>query len=88
MLLMRLWYSRVFGLSNVYPYILSFGAHLPSFSLLPRNIKTKLCRITSLPVVLYGCGTWSLTLWEERRLRVFENRALRRMFGPKRDEDR
>jgi hypothetical protein len=39
-----------------------------------------------LPVVLYGCETWSLTLREEHRLRVFENRVLRRMFGPKRDE--
>jgi len=36
--------------------------------------------------VLYGCETWSLTLREERRLRVFENRVLRRIFGPKRDE--
>jgi len=39
-----------------------------------------------LPVVLYGCETWSLTLREERRLRVFENRVLRKVFGPKRDE--
>jgi hypothetical protein len=39
-----------------------------------------------LPVVLYGCETWSLTLREERRLRVFENRVLRRVFGYKRDE--
>jgi len=39
-----------------------------------------------LPVVLYGCETWSLTLREERRLRVFENRVSRRIFGPKRDE--
>jgi len=39
-----------------------------------------------LLVVLYGCETWSLTLREERRLRVFENRVLRRIFGPKRDE--
>jgi hypothetical protein len=38
-----------------------------------------------LPVVLYGCENWSLTLREERRLRVFENRVLRRIFGPKRD---
>jgi len=38
------------------------------------------------PVVLYGCETWSLTLREERRLRVFENRVLRRVFGFKRDE--
>jgi len=39
-----------------------------------------------LPVVLYGCETWSLTLREERKLRVFENRVLRRVFGPKKDE--
>jgi hypothetical protein len=39
-----------------------------------------------LPVVWYGCETWSLTLREEPRLRVFENRVLRRVFGPKRDE--
>ena len=43
-------------------------------------------RTIILPVVLYGCETWSLTLREERRLRVFENRVLRRIFGPKRDE--
>jgi len=44
------------------------------------------CATIVLPVVLYGCETWSLTLREERRLRVFENRVLRRIFGPKRDE--
>jgi hypothetical protein len=38
--------------------------------------------------ILYGCETWSVTLREERRLRVFENRVLRRIFGPKRDEDK
>ena len=43
-------------------------------------------RTIILPVVLFGCETWSLTLREERRLRVFENRVLRRVFGPKRDE--
>ena len=46
----------------------------------------KIHRTIILPVVLYGCETWSLTLREERRLRVFENRVLRRVFGPKRDE--
>jgi hypothetical protein len=46
----------------------------------------KTYRTIILPVVLYGCETWSLTLREERRLRVFENRVLRRVFGPKRDE--
>ena len=39
-----------------------------------------------MPVVLYGCETWSLTLTEARRLRMFENRVLRKIFGPKRDE--
>jgi hypothetical protein len=43
-------------------------------------------RTIILPVVLYGCESWSLTLREEQRLRVFENRVLRRIFGPKRDE--
>jgi hypothetical protein len=43
-------------------------------------------RTIILPVVLYGCEAWSLTLRKERRLRVFENRVLRRVFGPKRDE--
>jgi hypothetical protein len=46
----------------------------------------QLYRTIILPVVLYGCETWSLTLREERRLRVFENRVLRRIFWPKRDE--
>ena len=47
--------------------------NLLSFSLLPKNVKIKIYRIIILPVVLYGCETWSLTLREERRLRVFEN---------------
>jgi hypothetical protein len=46
----------------------------------------KMYRIIILSVVLYGCETWSPTLREESRLRVFENRVLRRIFGPKRDE--
>jgi hypothetical protein len=46
----------------------------------------KIYRTIIVPVVLYGCETWSLTLREERRLRVFENRVLRRVFWPKRDE--
>ena len=59
---------------------------LLSSSLLSKNLKIKICRTIILPVVLYGCETWSLTLRDERRLRVFENRVLRRIFGPKRDE--
>ena len=46
----------------------------------------KTCRNIVLSVVFYGCETWSLTLREERRLRVFENMVLRRIFGPKRDQ--
>ena len=51
-----------------------------------KNLKIKIYRTIILPVVLYGCETWSLTLREERRLRVFENRMLRRIFGPRREE--
>jgi len=54
--------------------------------LLSKNLKIKIHRTIILPVVLYGCETWSLTLREKRRLNVFENRVLRRIFGPKRDE--
>jgi hypothetical protein len=57
-----------------------------SSSLLSRSVKIKIHRTIILPVVLYGCETLSLTLREECRLRVFENRVLRRIFGPKRDE--
>ena len=57
-----------------------------SSSLLSKDLKIKIYRTIILPVVLYGCETWSLTLREERRLRVFENRVLRRIFGPKKDE--
>ena len=60
--------------------------NLLSSSLLSKNLKIKIYRTLILPVVLYGCETWSLTLREERRTRVFENRVLRRVFGPKRDE--
>ena len=56
-------------------------------SILPsKNSKIKIYRTIILPVVLYGYQTWSLTMREERRLRVFENRVLRRMFWCKRDE--
>ena len=56
--------------------------HLYS-SLLPKNIKIKIHRTMILPVVLYGCDTWSVTLSEKHRLRVFENKVIRRIFGPK-----
>ena len=60
--------------------------NLLSSSLLSKNLKIKIYRTIILPVVLYGCETWSLTMRDKRRLRVFENRVLRRVFGPKRDE--
>jgi hypothetical protein len=59
-----------------------------SSSLLPKNGNIKIYRTIILPVVLCGCGIWSLTLTEEHRRRVFENRVLRRIFGLKRDEAR
>jgi hypothetical protein len=58
-----------------------------SSRLISKNLKIKIYKTVNLPVVLYGCETWSLTLREEHRLRVFENRELRRIFGPKREKD-
>jgi len=54
--------------------------------LLSKNIKIQICRNVTLPAVLYGCETWSLALRKERRLKMFQNRVLRRIFGPKRDK--
>jgi hypothetical protein len=54
--------------------------------LLSKSVKIQIYRTIILPVVLYGCETWSLTSREESRLRVLENKVLRRIFGPKRDE--
>jgi hypothetical protein len=66
--------------------LLPFGSESFVILLLSRNVKVKIYKTIILPVVLYGCETWSLTLREEHRLRVFENRVLRRIFVPKRDE--
>ena len=60
--------------------------NLLSSRLLSKNLKIKIYRTVILPVVLYGCETWSLTLREERKLRVFDNRVLRKIFGTRRDE--
>ena len=60
--------------------------NLLSSSSLTKNLKIKIYRTITLPVILCGCETWSLTLREEHWLIVFENRELRRIFGPKRDE--
>jgi hypothetical protein len=53
--------------------------------LLSKNVKVTIYKTIILPVVLYWCETWSLTIREEHKLRVFKNRVLRRIFGPKRD---
>jgi len=60
--------------------------NLLSSSLLSKTIKINICRSIILPGVVYVCGTWSLTLSEERRLRAFENSVLRKIFVPRRDE--
>ena len=54
---------------------------------LSKNLKTKIYKTVILPVVLHGCETWALILRKERRLRLFENRIPRRIFGPRRDEN-
>jgi len=59
---------------------------LLSSRLLSKNLKISIFRTIILPIVFYGCETWSLTLREERKLSVFENMVLRRIVGPRRDE--
>jgi hypothetical protein len=66
--------------------LLPFGPELSVFSSAVEKCKIRIYKAIILPLVLYGCETWSLSLGEEDRLRVFENRVLRRIFGPKRDE--
>jgi hypothetical protein len=66
--------------------LVTFDADFLSSILLSKNIKIKVYSTVVLPVVLYGCETWSLTLREECMLRVYENRAPRNIFGPRRDE--
>ena len=68
---------------NAYYYSVQ---NILSSSFLFKTLKIKIYRIIILPIVSYGCETWSLTMREERRLRVFENWVLRRIFVPKRDE--
>jgi hypothetical protein len=76
----------------LYTELLCLSSHgnsvqsLLSSRLLSRNIKVKIYKTTILPFVLYGCETWSFTLREEHRLRVFANRVPRRIFGRKGDE--
>ena len=66
--------------------MLLFGTESSVFQFAIQKYKVKIHRTIILPVVLYGCETWSLIFREERRLRVFENMVLRRIFGPKRNK--
>ena len=66
--------------------LLLFGAKYSFFQSVIQKYKDKIYRTIFLPVVVHGCKTWSVTLREELRLRVFENMVLRRIFGPRRDE--
>jgi hypothetical protein len=66
--------------------LLPFGPEPSVFSIAVEKLKVRIYEAIILPVVLYGCETWSLALREEHRLKVFENRVLRKIFGPKRDE--
>ena len=66
--------------------LLSFGAESFVFQVAIQKFKDQIYRIIILPVDLYGCEAWSLTLREEMKLKVFENMVLRRIFGPRRDE--
>jgi hypothetical protein len=63
--------------------MLAFGAEPFVLSPAVKNVKVRVYKTIILPVVLYGCETWSLSVREEHKLRVFENRLLRRIFGPK-----
>jgi hypothetical protein len=67
-------------LLSISPKSFVFTSHI-------KNLKIKIYKTVILPTALYGCETWSLTLREEHRLRVFENRVLRRVFGPEKEED-
>jgi len=66
--------------------LIPFGVESFVFQFAIQSLKIKIYRTIILPVVLYGCETWSLKFREERRLKVFENRVLRKIFGPKMDD--
>jgi hypothetical protein len=71
---------------NYIHQLLIFSPENLSSRLLSKNVKIIIYKTIVLPMVLYGCETWSLTLREEHRLRVFQNRVLKKIFGPKKDE--
>ncbi|KAJ4450606.1 hypothetical protein ANN_02032 [Periplaneta americana] len=75
--------KRRINMGNAFYYSVE---KLLSSSLLSKNLKVRIYKTVILPVALYGCETWTLTLREEQRLGVFENKVLRKIFGAKRDE--
>ena len=81
-----LFWNNTLHVSEISPSIIRSSRLYTYVGLLSKTLKIEIYKTIILPVVLYGCETWSLTLREERRLRVFENKVLRRVFGPKRDE--
>jgi hypothetical protein len=68
--------------------LLPFGSEPPVFSSAVKNLNIRIYKTILLLVILYGCEIWSIILREEQRLRMFESRVLRRIFGPKRNEVR
>jgi hypothetical protein len=80
--------GHVFMQSGINPWhIFAIYIHITKIYFTIKKLKIKIYKTVILPVVLYGCETWSLTLEEEHRLRVFENRVLRKISEPKREED-
>jgi hypothetical protein len=75
--------KRIFNSGSAYYHL---DQNLLSSCLLSKNVTIRICKTVILPVVLYDCETWSLTLRKEYGLRVFENRMLKGMLVPKRDE--
>jgi hypothetical protein len=66
--------------------LLPFGPEPSVFLSAVKELKFRIYKAITLPVVLYWCDTWSLTLKEEHRLRVFEKKVLKKIIGPKKDE--
>jgi hypothetical protein len=85
----KVWYRRKLGADRVRVMLATVQSRtFFSFCLLPKNIRLRIYKSIIFPVDLCGCDIWSLTLREEHRLMLFENRVLRRIFGPKRSSDR
>jgi len=76
----------LFCINTLYKKNVKILSDITGYIMVYKKVKIEIYRAIILPIVLYGCATWSLTLRNERRQRVFENRELRKIFGPKRDK--